>query len=85
MYARYTTAHCKFMLYIKGQAECVVNCASFHADGHCDLLVAVHLFGAGQLWRAHHGGRKEPFEVYVWSPRTSRCLDVLYCHEGSVS
>ena len=30
-------------------------------------------------------GSEEPFEIYVWSVRTGRCLDVLAGHEGPIS
>ena len=46
---------------------------------------ALHL--AGQRWRAQHimADCEEPFQVYLWSLRTGRCLDVLCGHEGPVS
>lgn len=30
-------------------------------------------------------GSEDPFNIYVWSMRTGKCLDVLYGHDGPIS
>eukprot|EP01083_Nonionella_stella_P240463 840595_1 len=31
------------------------------------------------------GGCEEPYEIYIWSLRTGKCLDILYGHDGPIS
>ncbi len=31
------------------------------------------------------GGCEEPYEIYIWSLRTGKCLDILYGYEGPIS